>query len=70
MKYNITKYTIKSSKNLAKNTNKKIAVLETNLKHFETHKNYVDNIDYKLCKQQLDAIYEKEENKNMAWKVH
>ena len=47
------------SKKLAKNTNKIIADLETSLKHFEKHENYVDNIDYKVCKQQLDAIYEK-----------
>ena len=37
LKYNIRKYTIRFSKNLAKNTNKKIADLETNLKHFEKH---------------------------------
>ena len=59
MKYNIRKYTIKCPKKLAKNTNKKIADLERKLKHFEKHENYVDNIDYKVCKQQLDAIYEK-----------
>ena len=59
MKYNIRKYTIKFSKELAKNTNKIIADLETKLKHFEKHGNYVDNIDYKVYKQQLDEIYEK-----------
>ena len=58
LQYNIRKYTTKFSKKLAKNTNKKIADLETKLKHFEKHyENYVDNIDYKFCKQQLDAIY-------------
>ena len=32
--------------------------METKLKHFEIHyENYIDNIDYKVCKQQLDAIY-------------
>ena len=32
--------------------------LEIKLKHFEKHyKNHVDNMDYKVCKQQLDAIY-------------
>ena len=47
------------SKKLATNTNKKIVDLETKLKYFEKHyENYVDDIDYKLCKQQLDAIYE------------
>ena len=46
-------------KKLAKNTNKKIVDLETKLQHFEKHyENYVDNTDYKVCKQQLDAIYE------------
>ena len=45
------KHTIKFSKKLAKNTNKKIADLETKLKHFEKHGHYVDNIDYKVCKQ-------------------
>ena len=59
MKYNIRKYTINFSKKLAKNTNKKIVDLETKLKHFEKHyENYVDNIDYKVFRQQLDAIYE------------
>ena len=59
MKGNIRKYTIKFSKELAKNTNKIIADLETKLKHYEKHENYVDNIDYKVCKQQLDEIYER-----------
>ena len=59
MKYNIRKYTIKFSKELAKNTNKTIDDLETKLKHYEKHENYVDNIDYKVCKLQLDEIYEK-----------
>ena len=59
LKCNIRKYTIKFSKELAKNTNKIIADLETKLNHFEKHKNYVDNIDYKVCQQQLDEIYEK-----------
>ena len=46
-------------KKLAKNTNKKIVDLETKLQHFEKHyENYVDNIDYKVCKQKLYAIYE------------
>ena len=36
-----------------------IADLETKLMHFEKHyENYVDNIYYKVCKQQLDTIYE------------
>ena len=61
LKYNIRKYTIKFSKKLAKNTNKIIADLETKLKHFEKHENYVDNINYKVCKQQLDEIYEKKQ---------
>ena len=58
LKYLIRKYTINFSKKLAKNTNKKIVDLEITLKHFEKdYENYVDNIDYKVCKQQLDAIY-------------
>ena len=57
LKYNIRKYTTKFFKKLAKNTNKKISDLEAKLKHFEKHENYVDNIDYKVCKQQLDANY-------------
>ena len=62
MKYNIRRYTINFSKKLAKNTNKKIVDLETKFKHFEKHYgNYVDNIDYKVCKQQIDAIYEEKE---------
>ena len=57
LKYIIRKYTINFSKKLAKNTNKKIVDLEITLKHFEKdYENYVDNIDYKVCKQQLDAI--------------
>ena len=51
LKYHIRKYTISFSKKLAKNKNKKIADLETKLKH----ENYVDNIDYKICEQQLEA---------------
>ena len=61
LKYNIRKYTIKFSKELAKNTNKTIDELEAKLKHYEKLENYVDNIDYKVCKQQLDEIYEKKE---------
>ena len=58
-KYNIRNYTIAFSKKLAKNTNKNSVDLESKLKHFERHyENYVDKIDYKVCKQQLDAIYE------------
>ena len=58
LKYNIRKNTINFSKKLAKNKNKIIVDLETKLKHFEkTYENYFDNIDYKVCKQQLDAIY-------------
>ena len=58
MKYNIGKFTINFSKKLAKNTNKKITDLETKLKHFEKHyENYADNIGYRVCKQQLDAMY-------------
>ena len=55
MKYSIRKYTINFFKKLAKNANKKIADWERKLKHYGY---YVDNIDYKVCKQQLDAIYE------------
>ena len=43
LKYNIRKYIIKFSKELAKNTNKTIDDLETKLKHYEKHENYVDN---------------------------
>ena len=57
LKYNIRKYNINFSKKLVKSTSKKIVDLDTKLKHFEKHyENYVDNIDYKVCKQQLDAI--------------
>ena len=61
LKYNIRKYTIKFSKELAKITNKTIDDLETKLKHYGKHENYVDNIDYKVCKQQLDEIYKKKQ---------
>ena len=41
-----------------KKKKRKNADLESKLKHFERHyENYVDKIDYKVCKQQLDAIY-------------
>ena len=57
LKYIIRKYTINFFKKLAKNTNTKIVDLEITLKHFEgDYENYVDNIDNKVCKQQLDAI--------------
>ena len=59
LKYNIRKYTIKFCKELAKSTNKITTDLKTKLKHFENHENYVDNIHYQVCKQQLDKIYEK-----------
>ena len=61
LKHNIRKYTINFSKELAKNTNKTIDDLEAKLKRFEKHENSVDNIDYKVCKQQLDEIYEKKQ---------
>ena len=61
LKYNIRKYTIKFSKELAKNTNKTIDDLETKLRHYEKHENYVDNVHYKVCKQRLDEIYEKKQ---------
>ena len=61
LKYNIRKYTIKFSKELAKNTNKTIDDLETKLKHYEKLENYIDKIDYKVCKLQLDEIYEKKQ---------
>ena len=62
LKYNIRKYTINFSGKPAKNTNKKILDLETKLKNFEKHyQNYVENIDYKNCKQQVNAIYEKKQ---------
>ena len=52
LKYNIRKYTFNISKKLGKNTNTKIADLETKLKHFEKHcENYIDNIDSKVCNQ-------------------
>ena len=38
---------------------KTIDDLETKLKDYEKLENYVDNIDYKVCKLQLDEIYEK-----------
>ena len=60
LKQNIRKDTIKFHKKPAKNKNKIIADLETKLKHFEKHENHVDNIDYKVCKQQVELIYEKE----------
>ena len=60
MKYNVIKYTINFSKKLAsKNTNKKIVDLESKLKDFEKYyESYVNNIDHKVCKQQLDEICE------------
>ena len=43
----------------SQSTNKIIADLQTKLKHFEKHENYLDNIDYKIYKQQLEKICEK-----------
>ena len=55
--FNIRMYTINFSKKLAKNANKKILDFETKLKYFEKYyENYVDNIDYKILRQQLDVI--------------
>ena len=44
------KIQIKFSKEPAKNANKTMDDLETKLKYYEKHENYVDNIDYKVCK--------------------
>ena len=42
----------------SKKHKQKTADLETKLRHFEKHyENHVDNIDYKVCKQQQDATY-------------
>ena len=50
LNYHIRKNTINFSIKLAKNTKKKIADLETKLKHFDKHyENYVDNTDCKVC---------------------
>ena len=38
---------------------KTIDDLETKLKDYEKLENYADNIDYKVCKLQLDEIYGK-----------
>ena len=70
LKCNIRKYTNNFSKKLAKNRNKKIVDLETKLKHFEKYyENYVDNTDYKVFMQQLDAIY-KERAKGIKLEVN
>ena len=46
-------------KNWQKMQIKKTIDLETKLKHFEKHyQNCAGDIDYKVYKQQLDAIYE------------
>ena len=69
----VRKYTIKFSKELAKNTNKIIVDWETKLKDYEKHENYFDNIDYKVCKQQLDEIYERKAKGikiRSKWKIH
>ena len=58
LKYNIRKYTINFSKKLAKRTNKKIADQKQNQSILKTGAFEFDNIDYKICKQQLGAIYE------------
>ena len=55
--FNIRMYTINFSKKLAKNAHKKILDFETKLKYFEKYyENYVDNIDYKILRQQVDVI--------------
>ena len=41
------------------NQPKTIEDLGTKLKDYEKLENYVDDIDYKVCKLQLDEIYEK-----------
>ena len=63
LKCNIRKYTVNLSKKLVKTQLKKITDLEAKPKHFEKHyEHYIDNIDYKVCKQQLDAVYEEKAN--------
>ena len=58
LKYYIRKYTINFSKKLAKRKNKKIADQKQNQSILKTRTFEVDNIDNKICKQQLGAIYE------------
>ena len=62
-------------KNWPKTYIKKIAGFERKLKHFKKHyENYVYNIDYKVCKQQLHAIKEKAKGIKIRskcnWYVH
>ena len=62
LKYNIKNYTINFFNKLArKKTKKKSLTQKQNSSIFK--KNYVDNIDYKACNQQLDSIYKKKEKK-------
>ena len=46
-------------------TNKKIAGIGTKLKHFKKNGNHIDNIDYKVCKLQLDDAIYKEKSKGI-----
>ena len=55
MKYNIRKCTINFSLKIAKNANKKFADLKTKFEKY--NENYLDNVDYKICKQHLDPVH-------------
>ena len=62
LKYNIIKYIVNFSKKLLKSTNRITAGLETKLKHFKNIAKTMFITNYKVCKQQLDAIYEEKVN--------
>ena len=51
-KYSIRKYAV----------DKIVANLEAKLEHFEKHyEDYINNIDFQVCKQQLDVIHKEKE---------
>ena len=62
LKYEIRKFSIAFSKNLAKNTKAELFTLEKKLKLIESSANHQINPEYLECKNRLENIYEEKAN--------
>ena len=63
LKYEIRKFTIRFSKNLAKNVRKETQSLEEKVKHFKSSvTNYHNDLQYIEYKERLNTIYSKKVN--------
>ena len=57
LKYEIRKFSIEFSKLQAQNTKKEKMFLENKLKKLENNTNYIENLEYIDCRNELDKIY-------------